>query len=78
MPCCVCDDFATQDAFRALGGELERLGCLELRKLAKFTGRLRAAFSNLWPTLALEYGYPAIHLTGDRVMGDAGCWCAWH
>jgi len=27
-----------EDAFRAMGGELERLGCLELRKLAKFTG----------------------------------------
>lgn len=28
---------ARQEAFRALGGQ-ERLGCVELRKLAKFTG----------------------------------------
>lgn len=74
-----CDSTsAWQDAFRALGGELERLGCLELRKLAKFTGLGLRVFTAF---ISILHGVPLASscnmgidlITGDSVMlDDAG------
>ena len=85
-PRCVIRLRHWQDAFRAMGGELERLGCLELRKLAKFTGLgLRKVHSsahilawNLWPHPANMAFSTSLEIVWCWMLDDAGwCWCVW-